>query len=41
MRVGPATLHARVLSYDGTLTIESTDQGSRLEIGLPLPEAGH
>ena len=40
MRVGPATLHARVLSYDGTLIIESTDQGSRLEIGLPLPEAG-
>jgi len=36
-RLGPATLHARVLSFDGTLIVESTDQGSRLEIALPLP----
>ena len=37
MHLGPATLHGRVTSLDGHLVVESSDQGARLEIALPLP----
>jgi two-component system sensor histidine kinase UhpB len=38
MKQGPATLKERVTSLGGSLIVDSTDQGSRIEIRLPLPE---
>ena len=38
MRQGPATLKERVTSLGGSLIVDSTDHGSRIEIRLPLPE---
>ena len=41
VRLGSATLHGLVMSLDGNLVVESSDQGARLEIALPLPQADH
>jgi len=38
MKQGPATLKERVTSLGGSLIVDSTDHGSRIEIRLPLPE---
>lgn len=38
MKQGPATLKERVTSLGGSLIVDSTAQGSRIEIRLPLPE---
>jgi signal transduction histidine kinase len=38
MKQGPATLKERVTSLGGSLVVDSTAQGSRIEIRLPLPE---
>ncbi|HJW95431.1 MAG TPA: sensor histidine kinase [Thermoanaerobaculia bacterium] len=38
MKQGPATLKERVTSLGGSLIVDSTDRGSRIEIRLPLPE---
>jgi signal transduction histidine kinase len=37
---GPAVLRARVAALSGRLSIESTDQGSRLEVTLPFLQIG-
>ena len=38
MKQGPATLKERVTSLGGSLIVDSTAHGSRIEIRLPLPE---
>jgi signal transduction histidine kinase len=38
MKQGPATLKERVTALGGSLIVDSTDHGSRIEIRLPLPE---
>jgi signal transduction histidine kinase len=38
--IGPAALAERVASLNGDLAIESTDQGARLEISVPLGWSG-
>jgi signal transduction histidine kinase len=38
--IGPATLKERIVSLQGTLTIESTPNGARLEISIPLNGKG-
>lgn len=37
---GPRTLLERVISLQGTLTIDSSSSGARLDIAIPWPEAG-
>lgn len=37
---GPRTLLERVTSLQGTLTIDSSSSGARLDIAIPWPEAG-
>jgi len=37
---GPAVLRGRVFALSGALEIESTDEGSRVEVMLPFPHAG-
>ena len=39
-RLGPVMLKERIASVGGSLSIKSTDSGSRLEITLPLANAG-
>ncbi|HSG39303.1 MAG TPA: sensor histidine kinase [Thermoanaerobaculia bacterium] len=39
-RLGPRTLLERVTSHQGTLTIDSSSSGARLDIAIPWPEAG-
>ena len=40
MNLGPVTLKERISSLGGTLGIESSEYGARLEIILPLTERG-
>jgi signal transduction histidine kinase len=40
MKAGPVTLRERIASLGGSLTIDSSSAGSRLEITLPLPGKG-
>jgi len=40
MNVGPATLKERVASLGGSLAIDSSDTGTRLEINLPINGSG-
>jgi signal transduction histidine kinase len=39
MNTGPATLKERIAALRGSLTVESSRAGARVEIGLPLPAA--
>jgi signal transduction histidine kinase len=39
MNMGPATLKERIASLGGTLSIESSPAGARLEIALPIVSA--
>jgi signal transduction histidine kinase len=40
LRLGPVSLKERVASLGGSLIIDSTEAGARLEIGLPLRQPG-
>jgi signal transduction histidine kinase len=40
LRLGPISLKERVASLGGSLIIDSTEAGARLEIGLPLRQPG-
>ena len=40
LNIGPATLKERIASLQGTLVIESTGSGARLEITVPLNRKG-
>jgi signal transduction histidine kinase len=40
LKLGPVTLKERILALRGSLAIESSDSGARLEISLPLPPPG-
>jgi len=40
MNIGPATLKERIASLQGTLAVESTHNGARLEIIIPLNRKG-
>jgi signal transduction histidine kinase len=39
LNIGPATLRERVTSLGGSLVVDSTDRGSRLEITLPIRDS--
>ena len=39
-KLGPVTLKGRITSLGGTLAIDSSEAGARLEITLPLPRSG-
>ena len=40
MKLGPVTLKERIVSLGGTLSIDSSESGARLEIVLPVARAG-
>ncbi|MHB8908875.1 MAG: sensor histidine kinase [Syntrophales bacterium] len=40
LNIGPATLRERVASLRGTLALESTNSGARLDISVPLNQKG-
>jgi signal transduction histidine kinase len=39
-KIGPLTLKGRIISLGGSLAIESSEKGARLDITLPLPRDG-
>jgi signal transduction histidine kinase len=40
MKLGPVTLKERIVSLGGTLSIDSSESGARLEIVLPVARVG-
>jgi len=40
MKLGPVTLKERIVSLGGSLSIDSSESGARLEIVLPVARAG-
>jgi signal transduction histidine kinase len=36
MRVGPRSLRERIAARGGTLVLDSSERGARLEIGIPV-----